>query len=293
MPTSPRSSQAHWPSASLMPLTCEQIVRQASDFIDAALPATECGAVEDHLKTCDSCSCHLSQLRTTIDLLAKRPGLVPEGLRQALDEAARGVDSRVATSAGNAVGEHGPRLLALARALDDEAAEDLVQATWERALIEGPGAFTYQRLVEILLGAADSGRGNLSIDDVSPSAGDGQFLELDPDADTAEVFYPHFYGDGPDAGSWVQPPRSWPSETILSPEDDLTTTELYDVVDAAISQVGGDGARLLALVDMGGLDSGRAAELLGLEESAARFVLHAARNQVRAALDDYLETSQA
>lgn len=108
-----------------------------------------------------------------------------------------------------------------------------------------------------------------------------------------ELFYPHFYSDGPDAGSWVQPPRSWPSETILSPEDDLTTTELHGVVDAAISQLGGDGAQLLALVDMGGLDSGDAAELLGLEESAARRVLHAARSHVRAALDDYLETSQA
>lgn len=281
-----------------MPLTCEEIVRQASDYIDGALPATERSAVEDHLKTCDACSCHLSQLRTTINLLAKRPGVVPEGLRQAIDDAILDVDSRVAKSAGKAVGEHGPRLLALARALDDEAAEDLVQATWERALVEGPVAFTYQRLVEILLGAADSDRGNLVVDDVSPSGGEGQLREgqlqeLDPDADTAEVFYPHFYGDGPDAGSWVQPPRSWPSETILSPEDDLTTTELYDVVDAAISQVGGDGARLLALVDMGGLDSGNAAELLGLEESTARRVLQAARNQVRAALDDYLETSQA
>lgn len=293
MPTSPRSTQADWPSVPVMPLTCEEIVRQASDYIDGALPAMEHGAVEDHLKTCDACSCYLSQLRTTINLLAKRPGGVPEGLRQAIDEAARRVDTAIAKSARKAIGEHGPRLLALARALDDGAAEDLVQATWERALVEGPGAFTYQRLVEILLGAADCDRGNLSVDDVSPSGGEGQLQELDPDADTAELFYPHFYSDGPDAGSWVQPPRSWPSETILSPEDDLTTTELYDVVDAAISQVGGDGARLLALVDMGGLDSGDAAELFGLEESAARPVLHAARNHVRAALDDYLETSQA
>ena len=275
-----------------MPSTCEEIVRRASDFIDGALAATERDAVEDHLKTCDACSCHLSQLRTTIHLLAKRPGVVPDSLRQAIDVAALGADRRVAKFAGKAVDEHGPRLLALARALDDGAAEDLVQATWEHALVEGPGAFTYERLVEILLGAADRDRGNLSVDDASSSGGEGQFQELDPDADTAELFYPHFYGDGPNAGSWVQPPRSWPSETILSPEDDLTTTELYDVVDAAISQVGADGAQLLALVDMGGLDSGDAAELLGLEESAARRALHAARNHVGAALNDYFEASR-
>ena len=125
---------------------------------------------------------------------------------------------------------------------------------------------------------------------MSPSRGENQFQALDPDADTAELFYPHFYSDGPDAGSWVQSPRSWPSEAILSPEDDLTATELNGVVDAAISQLGGDGAPLLALIDMGGFDSSDAAELLGLEESAARRVLHAARNHVRAALDDYLET---
>lgn len=154
----PGSTQALWPSGSVMPLTCEEIVRQASDFLDGALPVTERGAVEEHLKTCDACSCHLIQLRTTIDLLGKRPGVVTESLRQALDEAARGVDTAVAKTAGKAVGEHGPRLLALARALDDEAAEDLVQDTSERALVEGPGAFTYQRLVEILLGAADRDR---------------------------------------------------------------------------------------------------------------------------------------
>ena len=277
-----------------MALTCEELVPRASDFLDGALAAAEHGAVEDHLKTCVACSCYLSQLSTTINVLAKRPGVVPESLRQAIDEAARGVDTAVAQSAGKAVDDHGPRLLALARALDEQTPEDLVQGTWERALVEGPGAFTYRRLVEIMVGAADSGRDNLFTEDQRTSGGEDQLQELDPDADTAELFYPHFYGDGPDAGSWVQPPRSWPSETgLLSPEDVLTTTELYDVVDAAISQIGGDGARLLALVDMGGLDSGQAAELLGLEDSVARRVLHAARNHVRAALDNYHETSQA
>ena len=275
-----------------MPLTCEEIVRQASDFLDGALPATERGAVEDHLKTCEACSCHLSQLRTTINLLVKRPGVVPESLRQAIDEAASGVDSRVAKAAKEAECEHGMRLLAVADALDAGAVEDLVQTTWERALIEGAGAFTYQRLVEILLDQADRDRANLSVDDTSASGGEDQLQELDPDADTAELFYPHFYGDGPDAGSWVQSPRSWPSEPgVLSPEDDLTTTELYGVVDAALGEVDGDGGRLLALVDIGGLDSGQAAELLGLDESAARRSLHAARNHVRAAVGDYLETS--
>lgn len=236
-------------------MTCESIVHRASDFIDGMLPEPERAAVEEHLETCDACACYMSQLRATVNLLAKR---------------------------------HGPQLLDLARSLNEEGAEDLVQATWERALLEGPGELSAQRLVHLLMEEAE--RGETSI-----PAGEGRLADLDPDADTAELFYPHFYGEGPDIGSWVEPPRSWPTEAgVLSPEDDLTTAELYDVVDAALDEVGGDGARLVELVDIGGLDSGRAAAHLGVEESAARRSLHAARNHVRAALDNYyLETSRA
>lgn len=150
-----------------------------------------------------------------------------------------------------------------------------------------PTPSSYQRLVELILARADSERDNPSAD------GDGQLQEFDPDADAAELFYPHFYLDGPDSGAWVQSPNSWPGgPRVLSPEEDLTTTELYGVVDTAIAQLDADGAQLLALVDMDGLDSSVAAQRLGLEESVARRVLGAARNHVRAALDDYLKNSQ-
>lgn len=142
-------------------------------------------------------------------------------------------------------------------------------------------------MVELILSRAASEQ-----NDVSPDGG-GQLQEFDPDADAGELFYPHFYVDGPDPGAWVQSPNSWPSgPRVLSPEEDLTTTELYGVVDTAIAQLDADGAQLLALVDMDGLDSSVAAQRLGLEDSAARRTLGAARNHVRAALDDYLKNSQ-
>ena len=37
----------------------------------------------------------------------------------------------------------------------------------------------------------------------SPSA---PTADSDPDADEAELFYPGFYTDAPDAGAWVDPP---------------------------------------------------------------------------------------
>jgi AhpD family alkylhydroperoxidase len=39
-----------------------------------------------------------------------------------------------------------------------------------------------------------------------------------PDADEAEIFYPDFYTDGPDAGAWVDPPVAWGEAPVLRPD---------------------------------------------------------------------------
>ena len=62
--------------------------------------------------------------------------------------------------------------------------------------------------------------------------------QLDIDADRAELFFPDFYDDGPNADSWVSPPSAWPSvNRVLGPDAELQTTELYGVVDAALEQL--------------------------------------------------------
>lgn len=56
------------------------------------------------------------------------------------------------------------------------------------------------------------------------------------------------------------------------------------MVDAALGQADGDGARLLGLVGGGGLDRGRAAEILGLEAGTTP-IPSRRREHVHAALD--------
>jgi hypothetical protein len=48
------------------PLTCRSAVQAASDQLAGLLSDLERGALEDHLAGCDSCSCLMDQLRSTV-----------------------------------------------------------------------------------------------------------------------------------------------------------------------------------------------------------------------------------
>ena len=116
--------------------------------------------------------------------------------------------------------------------------------------------------------------------------------QLDADADEAELFYPAFYGEGPDAGAWIDQPNAWPDQNrILSPETDLTTTELYGVVDDALGDLSPLQTTAVSLVDFEGVSSERAAATLGVEVVDLRRALNAARNHLRGSLDGYLVTA--
>jgi anti-sigma factor RsiW len=108
--------------------TCIDAVSRASDYLDSVLDADEAAHLTEHLAGCVDCRTYLTQLRATIETLARRPGLeIPAGLREAIDGVNAGAgDGRDLESA---FAEYGPRLLALARAIDPSHAEDLVQGT--------------------------------------------------------------------------------------------------------------------------------------------------------------------
>ncbi|HEX6328806.1 MAG TPA: zf-HC2 domain-containing protein [Jiangellaceae bacterium] len=55
------------------PLTCQAAVRAASDQLAGLLSDAERGALEDHLADCESCSCLMEQLRSTVAVLGSRP----------------------------------------------------------------------------------------------------------------------------------------------------------------------------------------------------------------------------
>ncbi|NIK61365.1 hypothetical protein [Kribbella shirazensis] len=171
-----------------------------------------------------------------------------------------------------------PHLYALASALDADAADDLVQETVASALADpatdtsGPGlAAALERLAAMPLPDVQS--------PVAPVPG------MDPDADAAEVFYPDFYTDGPDAGAWVNPPVAWGEARVLSPDDALVTVETYSAVAAALTKLDPVDVGLLSLVDIESAPLSRAVIELGLSPDEARERLARARFAVRAALD--------
>jgi DNA-directed RNA polymerase specialized sigma24 family protein len=258
------------------PLTCQAAVHAASDQLAGLLSDAERGALEDHLAGCDSCSCLMDQLRSTVAVLGSRPEVqVPDSLRAMV--AHTGGDRAEALTAQL------PHLYALANALDANAADDLVQETLTSALADPDTDTTGSGLAATLTRLAAEGGPDVDSPAV-PTAGS------DPDADEAELFYPDFYTDGPDAGAWVDSPVAWGEARVLRPEDDLVTTEAYGVVDAALAELDPIDVGLVTLVDIEGAPFSRAVRELDLPSGEARERLARARFAVRAALDRYLRS---
>ena len=55
------------------PFTCQAAVHAASDPLAGQLSDAERGALEEHLGSCDSCSCLMDQLYSTVAILGSRP----------------------------------------------------------------------------------------------------------------------------------------------------------------------------------------------------------------------------
>ena len=256
------------------PLTCRAAVHAASDQLAGLLSDAERSELEDHLAGCDSCSCLMDQLRSTVAVLGSRPeAQVPDSLR-----------AMVAHTEGDrakALTAQLPHLYALANALDANAADDLVQETLTSALADPDTDTTGSGLAAALTRLAAE-RGPDVESPAVPTAGS------DPDADEAELFYPDFYTDGPDAGAWVDPPVAWGEARVLGPEDALVTSEAYGAVDAALAELDPIEVGLVTLVDIDGAPFGRAVLELDLSSGEARERLARARFAVRAALDRHL-----
>ena len=68
----------------MRPTTCALIAGQVSAYLDHAVSKNEASAIKAHLSSCADCNTYLTQLRTTIDILSRRPGIeVPNALREA------------------------------------------------------------------------------------------------------------------------------------------------------------------------------------------------------------------
>jgi DNA-directed RNA polymerase specialized sigma24 family protein len=258
------------------PLTCQAAVHAANDQLAGLLSNAERSVLEDHLTGCASCSCLMDQLRSTVALLGSRPEVhVPDSLRAMV--------AHIGDDRAEALTAQLPHLYALANALDANAADDLVQETLTSALAD-PDADTTGSVLAAALERLAAARGPDVESPAIPTAGS------DPDADEAELFYPDFYTDGPDAGAWVDAPVAWGEARVLRPDDDVVTAEAYGVVDAALAELDPIDAGLVTLVDIEGAPFGKAVLELDLSSGEARYRLARARFAVRAALERYFQS---
>ena len=255
-------------------MSCELAVHRAYDQLVGLLPAEEREVIEQHLSSCDRCADLMAGLRSTLATLRSRRQFdLPDVLREL---AADGDGTR-----GSDLARHLPQLYALALAIDPATADDLVQETISRALADPSSDISDAALAATLTNLA-AGSQPAFESPPTPPPGD------DPDADTSELFYPAFYGDAPDAGGWVEPVVAWGEARVLRPDDDVVTTELYGVVDAALAALDPIDRSLLSLVDLDGVPFGHAVMVLDLDRSESRERLARGRAAVRGALTQYI-----
>jgi RNA polymerase sigma-70 factor (ECF subfamily) len=174
---------------------------------------------------------------------------------------------------------HGP-LLAFARTFtrSESLAEDIVQETWV-AVIKGLGGFAGRSALRtwvfgILANrartmAARESRRERSLGDALEDAAGGS--EWRPGAGRA--------------GLWDESPRPWEG---LDPAQLYQSEEALQVVRAALEELPENQRRCVLLRDVEGLSGEETCNILGLEETNVRVLLHRGRAGVRRALDAYV-----
>jgi len=245
------------------------------------LPEIEAAVVTEHLSQCPDCRVFKDQLDITREILAGTPtaDLTPdvgEILEEAKSELA---DGRIENTLRG--------LYRVASALDVEDADELVQEVLVDAIGRGAPLNSVE-FIDALIRAADGTPGEppLSLND-APDPGP---LPYDSDSETAELFYPEFYVEGPDVGRFIDSPNVWGHMVPLAPEDEVATIELIEVAHSAVSALPDVPMRLITLVDIENVPFEDAARALHVPKAAAARALNEARIHVRGSVDNYLTT---
>ncbi|MGI9622034.1 MAG: zf-HC2 domain-containing protein [Acidimicrobiales bacterium] len=259
---------------------CADCVDQLTAFQLGLLPETEGGVLREHLGSCPNCRIFSEQIDQTAALLEAFPQ--PD----APPELALAIASSSPSSSGTDADALLRQLCQLADSFDQRNAEDLVQSTFLAAVERNPADLEIADLARDLADAAlaDGQPETRELDQFDLATTTSM---LDPDGDTAELFYPDFYSEGPDIGRFVDSPAVWGRTNVLTPEEDFTTTELYGVVDQALDQLPAPSGQLIQLVDIDQLSLPKAAAALRLSVPDAASALHQARVHVRGAINDF------
>ena len=269
-------------------LSCAEYTEELTQFRMGLLDEADTEVAQQHLYACPDCRLFTHQVETVTDLVADAephdlPHL-PDSVSLLLHDIVDGEAERPSDPS-----EITRLLFGLARSLAPHAAEDLVQETLLSAFEESPRGLDPLSLARDLADRAFAEPEPMvrSLGDYRTRA-ENQTAELDPDADTAEFFYPDFYDIGPDAGRHIDAPNRWGQTNTLSPDDEVFTTDLYRVVDGAIARLADPLGQLVQLVDINDVSLADAAYVLRLDKVDAVDALHRARIHLRGVVNEYM-----
>ena len=303
-------------------MNCSDVTTYGSLALDGSLLPQATVAISQHLSSCSDCARHVDQMAKTKALLGGRSqgsgGDTSTG-KTGLDDIGQRINGSAVTEPEQVLARQHAYLTSLARAADPLHADDLVQDTWDHFLRDDPThipsndqltAFltaatqahaeadraTAEAWADALTGHHPHNPSDLAETDLpaDPSQHeDWRILAdldlLDADADGAELYFPELYGDGPDTGEWAAQPAAWPSITrLLSPEDELQTSELHAVLDAALNELPTPAADAIYLVDIEGQSLTTAVGHLGRDLVGVQRDLVRARHHVRNRISAYL-----
>ncbi len=264
-------------------LSCAGCTNQLTRFQTGLLEEADEAVVQEHLDSCPDCRLFSDQIDIVSDFVGSSELTdVPDSVSNLLDGSAPGTSDSSRDISGTV-----RSLCRLADSLDPNGAEDLVQQTLLAALEHDPARLDLSVLAQNLTDRAlgDSGPTVRSLDDFTTRT-ESFSPSLDPDGDTAELFYPDFYASGPEAGRHVNAPNRWGHTNSLSPDDDVLTAELYGVVDQALARLDDPLGQLVQLVDIDDVSVTDAAAMLRLDQTQAVEALHRARVHLRGAVDN-------
>jgi DNA-directed RNA polymerase specialized sigma24 family protein len=261
---------------------CAACVARLAEADFHLLPEVDAEVVAEHLSGCRDCRLFTEQLDTTREVLAAAPA--PErtaDVTEVLEQARSAL-------AGGSVEQSLGGLYRIAAALGVDDPDELVQQTLLDAVRRGT-TLDSRELIDALIRTAE-GQQSDTTESLDVAAEPGSLVD-DPDSETAELFYPEFYEDGPDVGRFVDSPNAWGDVLHLAPEDEVATIELFEVTDSAIDELPELQRRLITLVDIEGVTFADAARALHVGKKRAAQALNRARIHVRGAIDNYLHTA--
>jgi RNA polymerase sigma-70 factor (ECF subfamily) len=174
-----------------------------------------------------------------------------------------------------------PAMLAVARlhVASHEVAEDVVQDTW-LALLKGIDRFEgrsslrtwlFRILVNIAKTRGVREKRSTPVDLHGPTVGADRFQ-------TDEDRWP---------GHWVRFPEPWRD----SPEHNLLSTEVIDLVRGQLDQLPEHQRIVVALRDIDGYDSDEVCAVLDISAANQRVLLHRGRARIRAAIAEYFASA--